>query len=191
MTWQPDYCTSAELKSYLNISDSADDAFVALWITTASRNVDDYCGRQFGQVAIAEARTYTPQWDRHLCKYVTDIDDLQDTTGLAIVDSNSDTVTDYTLEPVNASQKGRPYERITTTTRTGDLTPTALWGWSSVPSAAKVGLLLQAARLNSRRNSPFGVAGSPMEGSQVRLLAQLDPDFRTSLKPFVRNWWAA
>lgn len=190
MAWAPDYVTAAGLKSYLRIDDTADDVFLALWATTVSRNVDDFCGRQFGQTA-AESRTYTPVWDRHLGKYVTVVDDLQDVTGLAIVDENGTAVTDYTLDPVNALQKGKPYERILTAACAGDLTVTALWGWSAVPSAVPTGAYLQAARLAARRDSPFGIAGSPSEQGEIRLLAQLDPDFRTSLKPFVRKWWAA
>jgi hypothetical protein len=191
VTWAPDYVTSTQLKDYLHIGDNVDDVFVALWVTTVSRNVDDFCGRQFGQTT-AEARTYTPVWDRHLGAYVTEVDDLQDITGLAIVDENGAAVTDYDLEPVNAVKKGKPYERILTTASTGKLTPTALWGWTAVPSAVKTGMFLQGARLAARRDSPFGVAGSPKEGSEIKLLtAQLDPDFRTSLKPLRRDWWAA
>jgi hypothetical protein len=190
VTWAPDYVTDEELKSYLRIGDNADDAFIALWITTVSRNVDDFTGRQFGQTELEE-RTYPPVWDRHLGAWVTTIDDLQDVTGLEIVDEDGAAVTDYDLEPVNAVKKGRPYEQIITTGRPGKLTATALWGWSAVPSSVPTGMFLQASRLNHRRASPFGIAGSPTEGTQVRLLAQLDPDFRTSLKPYIRDWWAA
>lgn len=192
MTWAPDYCTSDELKSYLNIADTADDVFVALWITTASRNVDDFCFRQFGQTS-QEARTYATTWDRHLGAYVAQIDDTQDVDNLTVIDSNANVLTDYELGPDNALAKGRPYERLISQVG-GKLTLDGVWGWnpaSAGPMAAKMGLLLQAARLAARRDSPFGVAGSPTDGSEVRLLAQLDPDFRTSLKPFRRNWWAA
>jgi hypothetical protein len=190
VTWAPDYVELAGLKSYLRIDDTADDAFLAAWITTVSRNVDDFCGRQFGKTA-AEARTYTPVWDRHIGKYVTEVDDLQDITGLAIVDENGTAVTDYTFQPVNALKRGKPYERILTTASTGDLTATAPWGWTAVPPAVPTGAYLQAARLAARRDSPFGISGSPQEQGEIRLLAQLDPDFRTSLKPLQRNWWAA
>lgn len=191
MTWAPDYTTGVLLKRYLNIQNNADDAFIDLWITTCSRNVDDFCGRQFGQTAALEARTYTPIWDRHLGAWVTYVDDVQDVTGLAVADEDAAAVADYDLEPVNAVAKGRPYERIITTTSTGKLTLTAKWGWTAVPAAASVGMLLQAARVAARRDSPFGISGSPAEQGEIRLLAQLDPDFRTSLKPFVRDWWAA
>jgi hypothetical protein len=194
VAWKPDYVTSAVLKSYLRIDDGADDAFVALWITAVSRNVDDFAGRQFGQVAAPEARVYTPVWDRHRCQHVVDVDDLPTLTGLQIVDEDATTITGQTYEPVNALAEGRPYERLllgsAATSHSGDLTITASWGWSAVPSAVQLGVLLQGARLAARRDSPFGVAGSPSEGSELRLLAQLDPDFKTTLRPYVRKWWA-
>lgn len=192
MTWAPDYVTLAELKSFLGISDTTDDTLLALWVTAASRAVDKHCGRQFGQVATAEERIYASQWDRHLCKYVAEIDDVQDVTGLTVTDDNETAVTSdtYTLWPRNAAAKGKPYERITVSC-SGDLTISAKWGWMAVPSAAKVATLLQASRFAARRDSPYGVAGSPSDGSEVRLLAQLDPDVKTSLGPFRRDWWAA
>jgi hypothetical protein len=193
VTWAPDYATSAELKSYLKIDDTADDVFVALWITTASHNVNDFCGRQFGLVA-SETRTYSnTKWDRHIGCYVTEIDDVMDVVDMTVIDANANEVTDYTLEPENALLKSKPYERILTTCA-GPLTIDAPWGWDQAaagPKVAKLGLFLQAARLEARRSSPFGIAGSPEQGNELRLLAQLDPDFRTSLKPFRREWWAA
>jgi hypothetical protein len=198
MPWAPDYAEPPELKSYLRIDDTADDAFIALWITTVSGNVNDFTRRQFGQVDALEARTYTPVYDRHLCAHVLVVDDVQDVTGLTIVDEEGTAVTGHTYEPVNAVKKGRPYERLilgsAASSFTGDLTVSALWGWTAAsvgPTVAKTGLFLQAARLAARRDSPFGIAGSPSEGSEIRLLAQLDPDFKTSLKPLRREWWAA
>jgi hypothetical protein len=199
VTWKPDYVTAAGLRSYLRIDDSADDVFLALWITTVSRNIDDFCGRQFGQVAAAEERVYPPVWDRHEQAWFVDVDDVQDVTGFGLVDADgtaiaaqTSTVDGYTLLPRNAVAKGQPYTQLKITVNPGDeVTADALWGWTAVPSAVAAGLYLQAARLSARRDSPFGIAGSPSEGSEMRLLAQLDPDFRTSLKPYVRKWWAA
>jgi len=198
VTWKPDYVTSVELKGYLSLQDNARDAFVALWITTVSRNIDDHCGRQFGKVAAAEDRYYTPVYDAHECAWFCEIDDLQDTTGFTVEDENGDAVavqsatTDgYTLLPRNAAAKGEPYTRLKLTVSTGEITGNGLWGWNATPSSVKTGMLLQAARLNARVDSPFGISGSPQEQGELRLLAQLDPDFRTSLKPFVRKWWAA
>ena len=200
MTWKPDYITVATLKNYIKVTNDDDDVFMALWVTAVSRNVDDYCGRQFGSVTPVEERTYTPEYDRRTGKWVVEIDDLQNTTGVAFTNSDDVAITDYTFEPVNALVKGMVYERIIVNSGIGscnsltgaanDITGSALWGWTAVPSSVSVGALLQGNRLKARRNSPFGIAGSPTEGSEIRLLAQLDPDFKTALKPYRRNWWA-
>lgn len=196
MAWAPDYVTSAELKQYVSVGDTADDVFIAAWVTTVSRNVDDFCNRQFGQVDSAEDRYYTPAYDRHEGCWFVEIDDLQDTTGFTVADSDgtavpvhTSTVDGYQLLPRNASAKGKPYERLRLDTDTGEITANGLWGWSAVPAAVKTGLFLQGARLAQRRSSPFGISGSPQAQGEIRLLAQLDPDFRTSLKPLIRNWW--
>ena len=45
-----------------------------------------------------------------------------------------------------------------------------------VPSSVKLAVLLQASRWVKRREAPFGIAGSPEMGNELRLLAKLDPD---------------
>lgn len=191
MAWKPDYATLAEAKAYLRIGDTADDVQIALYITAASRAIDDYCGRQFGQVASAEERYFCPKYDRREQKYIVDIDDLQDTTGLAV--SRGDdalSASDYELWPRNAASRGAPYTQIRVS-NPGELTIDALWGWSAVPSSVKLATLIQVSRLAARRDSPYGIAGSPTEGSEMRLLATLDPDLKTSVRPFQRKWWVA
>lgn len=203
MAWAPDYVTSAELKAFLRISDTDDDAQVALAIAAASRAVDTHCGRQFGVVAAAEQRFYTGQWDRRLCRWVVVVDDLMSTSNFAAITVDADgdtvgTVDDYVLEPRNAAAKGRPWTQIlvrpdSTYKPTGardEVAVTALWGWSAVPSAVKQATLLQASRIFARRNSPYGIAGSPDDGSEMRLLARVDPDVAVTLSPY-RRWWAA
>jgi hypothetical protein len=191
MVWAPDYSTTERVRNYLNIDDGADDVFIGAWITAVSRNIDNHCGRQFGTVDAAEERYYTPVWDRRAGKWYVTIDDLRAVTGLTIARDDATAVTEYTLLPRNAPAIGRPYERITLESCTGELAiESAFWGWSTPAPSVEVALWLQAARLAARRDSPFGIAGSPSTGSEIRLLAQLDPDFRIALKPFVRKWWA-
>lgn len=191
MTWAPDYVTLAEAKDYLRITDTNDDTLLALWITTASRAVDGFCGRQFGKTDSAESRTYTAQFDRHLACWVAEIDDLYDADGSTVAGPSAEVLTDYELEPTNGPRKDRPYERLLATSSGPYTINSDSWGWSAVPSAATTATLLQTARLAARRDSPYGIAGSPTEGSELRLLASLDPDLRTSLNRFRRNWWAA
>lgn len=193
MTWAPDYSDVATVRSYIRSGlDVDNDAFIASWITAASRNVDDFCGRQFGNTGTLQARTYDPVYDRALGKQVYEIDDVQNITGMTVATGATvQAAAGFTLWPRNAVANGKPYTQLRTSAFSGTITATAIWGWTAVPAAAPTGLLLQAARLAKRRDSPFGVAGSPTDGSELRLLAQLDPDFRTTLKPFMRAWWAA
>ncbi len=195
MTWKPDYVTSDQLKNYLRIKDNADDYFVDRWIKTVSRNVDKYCGRQFGQVAAAEARDYETTWSRFRSAYVADIDDVQDITAITVtvagvaVAAATSTTPGYRLYDRNAAVYGVPYDRIELPVA-GVATISVKWGWTAVPDAVPTGMFLQGARLAARRDSPFGLAGSPTEGNAVQLWARLDPDFQTSLNPLVRQWWA-
>lgn len=193
MTWEPDYVTTTEFKTWASITDTDDDAAVLIpgFITTASRAVDAFCHRQFGQVAAEENRQYNAVYDRHLGAYVTEIDDLMDVDNLVVVDETATELTDYDLEPLNALVKGKPYERIVTSVG-GRLTISGLWGWASVPAPVKNATLLQAHRLYKRRVSPFGIAGSPADGSEMRLLATLDPDVKVSLgSKYRREVWVA
>jgi uncharacterized phiE125 gp8 family phage protein len=199
MAWAPDYATLSEFKAYLRITDTDDDAQLALAITTASRAVDGFCHRQFGQVDEAEERSYTAYWDRRARVWVVVFDDLQDITGLTVTVEAGD-VDDYTLEPVNAAQKGRPFTqlRVNTdstakpTTERHGVTIDGVWGWDAVPVPVEQATLLQASRFHARRFSPYGVAGSPEQGSEMRLLAKLDPDVELALaRSKMIRWWAA
>lgn len=214
MTWAPDYCTVPDVKGYLRISDTADDVLLGLWVTAASRAVDKNCGRQFGQVATSEDRVYEAHFDSHIGCWVVEVDDLYGST-ITVTGPDSHAITDFEFGPVNALVKGKVYERLLLTRPVSAAFPggwwgwpyatvvqsnrqrvkvtvsSAQWGWPSVPPAVKVATMLQAARLSARRDAPFGVAGSPADGSEVRLFAQLDPDLVTSLAAFKRNWWAA
>lgn len=206
MVWQPDYTDVPTVRSYIRGGLDADsDAFIAAWITATSRNVDDFCGRQFGNTGTVQARVYDAVFDAHLTQYIYEIDDVQNVTGMTVATASGSALASYTLWPRNNPAKGQPYTQLRTGTNVagffgggfpappnpGTLTISAIWGWTTVPTAAAIGVQLQAARLAKRRDSPFGVAGSPTEGSELRLLAQLDPDFRTTLKPFQRDWWTA
>jgi hypothetical protein len=127
------------------------------------------------------------------------------TTGLAIAadldddDEHEHTVADgYVLRPRNAGATARPWTELLIrpsaaaglSSADGAVEVTAAWGWSAVPAAVAEACLLQASRLVQRRDAPFGVAGSPETGSEVRLLARVDPDVAVTLGPYRRRVWA-
>lgn len=204
MPWQPDYATSAELKSYVRIGDTVDDAEIALTITAASRAVDQTTSRQFGLLAAVADRFYSAEFDRRRGRWVIGIDDLMTSTGLVVkFDSNDDgtypgTVDKYALLPINAAANSRPWTQIVVHPssatvpggRENGVRVSAQFGWTSVPTPVKQATLLQASRILARRDSPYGVAGSPDLGSEVRLLAKLDPDVAVTVAPY-RRWWGA
>lgn len=58
----------------------------------------------------------------------------------------------------------------------GVLTEGASFGLVDVPAVVRQACLIQASRLFARKNSPYGIAGSPEAGSEMRLLDRIDPD---------------
>lgn len=134
--------------------------------------------------------------------WAVDIDDVADDTGLIVsYDTSADgtyplTVTDYRLTEINAAADGMPWTGL----RFGPAVDVhgvefgvkvhAIFGWTEVPDTIKQACLLQASRLLSRRDSPYGVAGSPEAGTEIRLLPKLDPDVALTVRPYYR-WWGS
>lgn len=214
MAWEPDYATLADYKHYLNIQapDIADDQELPLDITAASRAVDKCCSertnglgarRQFGKVDAPEVRYYTPRWDQDLLRWVIEVDDIADVTGLVInVDTGNDdiyesTITQFVMRPKNALARQRVYTQIAISTLStvqptyfpDSAKITGLWGWTIPPVTVKRATLLQAHRFTKRRQSPMGITGSPQKGTEKRLLEDVDPDIRQMLMDYVKLGW--
>ena len=197
MAWAPDYLTTADLKAYVRITDTVDDAQIALAVTAASRAVDRATNRQFGLVAAPAARKYTARWDKEICRYVVDIDDLMTVVGLTVTGENG-AIDAFDKQPGNAEFKSFPWTRFVVkpesttlpTLKEDGVTVTARYGWTAVPVAVQQATLLQASRFFTRRQAPYGVAGSPELGSELRLLARVDADVEVVLGPY-RRWWGA
>jgi len=196
MAWAPDYTTLSRFKSALRVTDTDDDVQLAVYITAASRAIDKATGRQFGVLAAATEWTYTAEWDRHQDSWIVEVEDFATTTGL-VVKVNDIVTTDFVKEPVRAVSKGKVWTGLrlpasaVTTASLDNVKVTALWGWPAVPTSVENACWLQASRFAARRDSPYGVAGSPADGSEMRLLATVDPDVRVSLGPYVRVWGVA
>ncbi|HEY9416823.1 MAG TPA: hypothetical protein VIQ30_18865 [Pseudonocardia sp.] len=194
MVWAPDYVTPDELKGDLRITDTVDDAQAARAVTAASRAVDRATHRQFGKLTEAAPFVYTARWHSGRGQWLIPIDDLMTSTGLVITTVDGP-ITAFKLQPGNAAVKGRPWTRILVekasaiqpTADEDGVTVTGLFGWSDVPVTVKAATLLQATRFFKRRDAPFGVAGSPQDGSEVRLLAKVDPDVAVMVRDYVRD----
>jgi hypothetical protein len=200
------YATLNELKGFVGIptADTADDTTLQSALDSASAQVDAFCDRVFTDGSVT-TRLYTVSDTGRL-----DIDPISSTTGLVVkTDDNADGTfettwtldTDFRLEPINAAAFGEPWTRLSVLGtrwfpkiqyRPG-VQVTAKFGWpgGTAPAPVKHATLIQASRLWLRKNAPFGVAGSVEFGSEVRLLAKLDPDVESLLRPYRRNWWVA
>ena len=194
MAWEPDYITTAELKAFVRVDDAVDDTELAGFVTTASRMVDNTCNRQFGKVDAPQSRRYTARYRCDRGRWQVDVDDLMSTTGVTVAVPDG-TIEAYDLEPFNAAALMRPWTRLLVdpdaaaylpTGEYGEVTMVAPWGWTAVPTAVKTATKLQASRLASRRDSPYGIAGSPEQGGELRLLAKVDPDVAVSLRSYLR-----
>jgi hypothetical protein len=156
-------------------------------IEAASRVIDTSAGRQFGSVAAAEERDFTPWYSAAGSAWFADIDDLTDDTGLVVTVDGADVTADVVLYPRNAPQKGRPWT-VLGVSGSSVVTVEAVWGWTAVPPTIVDAALLQASRIVKRRDAPFGVAGSPEMGNELRLLAKLDPDVDVMIRAYRRYW---
>ena len=197
MSWAPDYTTLTKLENYMRIFDVVDDSELSVAITAASSAINEHCNRQFGLLAAAEKWSYTAWPDMERGQWVVDIDDLMSpaVTGLIVEVPTVGITTAFTKEPINAAGKGRPWTRLVfnqdsavtpVATNNYAVDVTVRFGWTTVPVAVEQAALLQASRFASRRNSPYGIAGSPDQGSELRLLSRVDADVGVSLRGLVR-----
>lgn len=201
MAWAADYCTVADLRAFMRISDALDDTIMTPAISAASRAIDRACDRQFGRTLTAEDRYYEAKWNSYKCEWYVEPDDIASTTSLSIGwDANNDqtfsqVVSDYLLRPRNALGKSEPITHIVIRdadggrgNHTGEVMVHAIFGWLAVPDTIKYATMLQASRLVSRRDAPFGISGSAEFGGELRILSQIDADVAVLVKPFKRKW---
>ena len=193
MTITNGYCTLADLKAVLRISDTVDDSLLEARIEEASRVIDDYCDRRFYKDNSATARIYySPSGDYVLT------DDIASTAGLVVkIDTGQDgtyattlTASQYQLEPLNAVSKGVSINRIMAVPagsfpKSGMPAPiqvTAIRGCPSIPRPIKSACVLLAGRLTKRGDSLLGVAGFGDLGAIT--VRNIDPDVQRMLSPY-------
>lgn len=188
------YCTLAEVKAALRITDNVDDALLENAVEAASRRIDGECSRRFFQDATASARTYAANRPEFLFT-----DDISTLTAMVVkVDdtfTGSYTTTlvvnvDYQNEPTNALVQGEPITLIRSLDRgfpvgangRALIEVTARWGFPSLPDVIREATILLAARQFKRLDSPLGVAGFGDLGAIV--VRRIDPDVAAMVAPF-------
>lgn len=188
------YCTLAELKSALRVTDSTDDSLLERAIESASRRIDGYTNRWFYKTASTAVKLYTRD------SYILMTSDIANTTVTLKTDDDGDGTfedtwvqgTDFQLEPTDVVITGFPYNRITAIG--GKTFPlvmalptapaielTAQWGWQTVPHDIREACILLSMRQFARLNAALGVVGFADMAIQVR---SVDPDVRDLLAPY-------
>lgn len=187
------YCSLAEVKAALRLTDSTDDTLIENAIEGASRRIDGYCGRWFYKTASTAVQLFA------LDEYNLPVNDIANSTLTVKTDDNGDGTfettwvqgTDYNLEPYDAALTGKPYRRIMAVG--GKTFPlitipskplvevTAQWGWNAVPDDIREAAVLLSIRGFARLNAALGVVGFADMAVQVRAI---DPDVRDLLAPY-------
>jgi hypothetical protein len=178
------------------------DRDVDLAIAAASRGIDEATSRRFyPDDNSTHVRYYSP-----LFAQTVNIDDLLQLTSMA-TDADGDGTfetswtlnTDFVLEPLNATEEGRPWDVIRVQPRGSRRLPcyprslklTGQFGWNSPPSAVVQACGIIAAKLMRRgREAPFGVVAVGLDGTAARI-AKFDPDVTWLLQPFTRDFLIA
>lgn len=181
------YISALELKQYLNIDETKASYNLRLEdaVNSASREIDQFCGRQFNRTETASARVYEP-----LSRGWVGTDDFYTTEDLVIdwTGTGGDgvytvvTTGEYILMPYNGvvdGSPGWPYNKIRTYANVfpfygkgrphGLVRVTAKWGWATVPPAIRQAAFLLGAQTFKLADAPFGVAGFDQAGSVVRV----------------------
>ena len=187
VAWRGVYATVDEFSEFLR-DERPDDTSSAKVrgriLGTASREIDTFTSRQFGVDNEATTRFY-PMFDG-----VVSIDDTFAPPATVSVEGEAVAVTPH---PLNAKVNGRPFTTLKADTSSPSMvtaTVTAIFGWPEVPDTIVQATLQQALRLLKRREAPFGIAGSPDFGSEMRLLDKIDADVEVMLRSY-RRWWVA
>jgi hypothetical protein len=189
------YCTLAEVKAALRLTDNVDDGLLEKAIESASRRIDGYCGRFFYKTASTAINIYP------INEYLLRMpEDLANATVTIKIDSTANgtyatTLTqgvDYILEPTDASLRGYPYVHarmvggatfpLFTVPSFPTCQVTGFWGWNAVPADVSQACVLLAMRQFARLNAALGVVGFADMALQVRAV---DPDVRDLLNQYV------
>lgn len=177
------YALTADLKARLGITGTDEDARCAALLAAASRQIDGWTGRQFGNSGTPTAKFLNPHaYDVLTLPDAVSVSEIAGDIALNRTFTDIWDPADYDLYPSDAADNGQPYTEIRTTWRTRrvfillarSVRVTAIWGWPAVPSSVQEATLMQAARLFNRQFAPLGLSGS----GELSLTAvpRVDPD---------------
>lgn len=191
------YALLEDVKDALRITDDVDDLVLAGVVESASRAIDKYCDRYFGQTGTQAAPVHRLYRARSQQVMIDDLVTLTDVgveySGFAetfsSLGSNS-----VLKQPVNADTENptRPFTSLLAKPGTvlppppGWVRVTGVWGWPTVPPQIRDACVLQTVRLFKSRDVPLGVMGGADMMGAIRLPGGLHPDARQLCEPFRR-----
>lgn len=191
------YALLDDVKDALRISDTHDDVALAGVIESASRSIDQYCDRYFGQVGTEAApvsRLYRARGRQVLIDDLVTLTDVEfEYSGYAetFTSLGDDSVI---KQPINAATliPPQPYTALLAKPSTvlpqppGWVRISGVWGWPAIPQQIRDACVLQSVRLFKSRDVPLGVMGGADMMGAIRLPGGLHPDARILCEPFRR-----
>lgn len=193
---------------HLDPTETNFDTSLTAAINAASREIENYCSRQFnndynanGVQQPATTRVYRPTAVR-----LALVDDFYTTTDLVIqhrtitstILTTWNVNTDYELEPFNGvvnGMPGWPYRRLVLPFwrylwDISRLQITAHWGWAAVPDAVKQACMVIAAQNYKMGTAPLGVSGTQLAGGHGLPAVRVHdmPQASEILDPYCAQW---
>jgi len=192
------YCTLTEIKAALGVGDTDDDTALERAVTTASRQIDRWCGRRFWTDDTDTDRYYTAtDFQTVVFRGDPTSTDAASITTVAVDWTGNGTYTDLPASawqawPRSAAAANQPYTGVKALagrwfpTYEDAVKVTGTFGWSAVPAEVTEACLLHASRLFKRvREDPLGGGQSSVFGETMPArYTGLDMDVRMMLAPF-------
>lgn len=183
--------TLGELRSWLSIDDSYDDATLAATKAAAEAGVEAYCGWRFSTVTATRRFAV----ERNTAVLYLGRSPLATTAGCTVLLDKDDDGTyettlataDWQAEPIDGlgdtGEPGWPYTRLRALNglwfpaspwRRATVQITGTWGWAAVPEAVRQATLIAAAWLWSNKSSPTGVQMTEFGPMSIRQMPQAE-----------------
>lgn len=191
MAYGDPYISAADFRARVGSIATATDAAIAAVLVSASRQIDNYCGRRFDQTDSAEARLFSA---RYGSPYLA-IDDAVSVAEIA---------TDYgsrsfetVLDPANYALIGSDdipgagvvdriqiYSPASLPVGRDLVRVTAVWGWPAVPAPIVEACFLIGNRAKALWEAPFGQTGAGEMGSGLNMTSALTPLIQQMINPY-------
>jgi hypothetical protein len=178
------YLVRSDLVEWMSLQGDQWDSIIDDVIDAISRDIEDFCRRQFNDSGSVSPRVY-----RAIDHETVLVDDFWTAEGFILqTDDDNDgifettwTSDQYELRPLNGIRNGRPgfpYWEIARRHNSqnrfhpnnlAQVQVTAQWGWQSVPTSVIQAAKMLAADTFQLKDSRLGIAGSDQFGTVVRV----------------------